>query len=380
MMEHGIVMKQGPLAGLRVVEFAGLGPAPFACMLLADMGADVVLVDRRGARIADPLQIVNRGRTLIHADLKSAGDRDSVLQLIDQADVLVEGFRPGVMERLGLGPEETMSRNPRLIYARMTGWGQSGALAQTAGHDINYISLAGALAAIGTRERPVPPLNLVGDYAGGSLYLIVGVLAALHEARQSGHGQVVDAAITDGVINLMAHFLAQSQRGSFQERRESNMLDGGVPWYGVYATADGRYMSVGAIEPQFFSVFVDRLGLDEGCKSAQFERERWPVLRQAIADAFLSRTRAQWEQVFADSDACVAPVLALSEAMSHRHNLDRANFVSVDGVVHPAAAPRFSRTPSRPASAPPSQVTDIDQVRRRWSGEPAGFEGSGNGR
>ena len=380
MMEHGTVMKQGPLAGLRVVEFAGLGPAPFACMLLADMGADVMLVDRRGARIADPLQIVNRGRTLIHADLKSAGDRDSVLQLIDQADVLVEGFRPGVMERLGLGPEETMSRNPRLIYARMTGWGQSGALAQTAGHDINYISLAGALAAIGTRERPVPPLNLVGDYAGGSLYLIVGVLAALHEARQSGHGQVVDAAITDGVINLMAHFLAQSQRGSFQERRESNMLDGGVPWYGVYATADGRYMSVGAIEPQFFSVFVDRLGLDEGCKSAQFERERWPVLRQAIADAFLSRTRAQWEQVFADSDACVAPVLALSEAMSHRHNLDRANFVSVDGVVHPAAAPRFSRTPSRPASAPPSQVTDIDQVRRRWSGEPAGFEGSGNGR
>ena len=380
MMEHGIVMKQGPLAGLRVVEFAGLGPAPFACMLLADMGADVMLVDRRGARIADPLQIVNRGRTLIHADLKSAGDRDSVLQLIDQADVLVEGFRPGVMERLGLGPEETMSRNPRLIYARMTGWGQSGALAQTAGHDINYISLAGALAAIGTRERPVPPLNLVGDYAGGSLYLIVGVLAALHEARQSGHGQVVDAAITDGVINLMAHFLAQSQRGSFQERRESNMLDGGVPWYGVYATADGRYMSVGAIEPQFFSVFVDRLGLDEGCKSAQFERERWPVLRQAIADAFLSRTRAQWEQVFADSDACVAPVLALSEAMSHRHNLDRANFVSVDGVVHPAAAPRFSRTPSRPASAPPSQVTDMDQVRRRWSGESAGFEGSGNGR
>lgn len=380
MMEHGTVMKQGPLAGLRVVEFAGLGPAPFACMLLADMGADVVLVDRRGARIADPLQIVSRGRTLMHADLKSAGDRDSVLQLIDQADVLVEGFRPGVMERLGLGPEETMSRNPRLIYARMTGWGQSGALAQTAGHDINYISLAGALAAIGTRERPVPPLNLVGDYAGGSLYLIVGVLAALHEARQSGHGQVVDAAITDGVINLMAHFLAQSQRGSFQERRESNMLDGGVPWYGVYATADGRYMSVGAIEPQFFSVFVDRLGLDEGCKSAQFERERWPVLRQAIADAFLSRTRAQWEQVFADSDACVAPVLALSEAMSHRHNLDRANFVSVDGVVHPAAAPRFSRTPSRPASAPPSQVTDMDQVRRRWSGESAGFEGSGNGR
>ena len=284
MMEHGIVMKQGPLAGLRVVEFAGLGPAPFACMLLADMGADVVLVDRRGARIADPLQIVSRGRTLMHADLKSAGDRDSVLQLIDQADVLVE-------------PEETMSRNPRLIYARMTGWGQSGALAQTAGHDINYISLAGALAAIGTRERPVPPLNLVGDYAGGSLYLIVGVLAALHEARQSGHGQVVDAAITDGVINLMAHFLAQSQRGSFQERRESNMLDGGVPWYGVYATADGRYMSVGAIEPQFFSVFVDRLGLDEGCKSAQFERERWLALRQAIADAFLSRTRAQWEQV-----------------------------------------------------------------------------------
>ena len=348
-MEHGIVMKQGPLAGLRVVEFAGLGPAPFACMLLADMGADVVLVDRRGARIADPLQIVNRGRTLIHADLKSAGDRDSVLQLIDQADVLVEGFRPGVMERLGLGPEETMSRNPRLIYARMTGWGQAGALAQTAGHDINYISLAGALAAIGTRERPVPPLNLVGDYAGGSLYLIVGVLAALHEARQSGHGQVVDAAITDGVINLMAHFLAQSQ---------SNMLDGGVPWYGVYATADGRYMSVGAIEPQFFSVFVDRLGLDEGCKSAQFERERWLALRQAIADAFLSRTRAQWEQVFADSDACVAPVLALSEAMSHRHNLDRANFVSVDGVVHPAAAPRFSRTPSRPASAPPSQALE----------------------
>ena len=379
-MESGTVMKQGPLAGLRVVEFAGLGPAPFACMLLADMGADVVLVDRSGARVADPLQIVNRGRTLVHADLKSPGDRDSVLQLIDKADVLVEGFRPGVMERLGLGPEEAMSRNPRLIYARMTGWGQSGALAQTAGHDINYISLAGALAAIGTRERPVPPLNLVGDYAGGSLYLIVGVLAALHEARQSGHGQVVDAAITDGVINLMAHFLAQSQRGSFQERRESNMLDGGVPWYGVYATADGRYMSVGAIEPQFFAVFMERLGLDEGYKSAQFEPARWPALRQAIADAFLLRTREQWEQVFADGDACVAPVLALSEAMNHRHNLDRANFVSVDGVVHPAAAPRFSRTPSRPASAPPSQVIGVDQVHRRWSGESAVFEEGGNGR
>lgn len=356
----------GPLKGLRVVEFAGLGPAPFACMLLADMGADVVLLDRLGARVADRLQIVNRGRTLIHADLKAAEDRDRVLALLDEADVLVEGFRPGVMERLGLGPDVVMSRNPRLVYGRMTGWGQDGPLAKSAGHDINYIALTGALAAMGPQDRPMPPLNLVGDYGGGSMYLALGVLAAVYEARSSGFGQVVDAAITDGVIQLMTHFIAEQQRGRFVEQRENNMLDGGAPWYGVYPTSDGQHVSVGAIEPQFFAVFIERLGMDEGWKSVQNDKARWSDLREAIASALESRTRSEWEAIFSDSDACLSPVLTLSEAMKHPHNVARGNFVDLDGVTHPAAAPRFSRTPSNLVAAPPRELSSVDATLQRW--------------
>ncbi len=358
---------RGPLAGLRVVEFAGLGPAPFACMLLADMGADVVLVTRPGTPPADPRRIVDRGRTLVQADLKRPADKDLLLALLDQADVLVEGFRPGVMERLGLGPETVMARNPRLVYGRMTGWGQDGPRAMTAGHDINYIAIAGALSAIGPRERPTPPLNLLGDYAGGSLYLAVGLLAALHEARSSGRGQVVDAAITDGVIQLMTHFIAQQQVGRYAEQRESNMLDGGAPWYNVYPTLDGEYLSVGAIEPQFFSLFIDQVGLDPAWKAAQHDEAQWPSLREAIATALKSRTRAAWESVFAGSDACVSPVRTLSEAMRDPHNLARENFVTIDGVVHPAPAPRFSRTPTRAVASPSGPPVTLDRALQRWA-------------
>lgn len=356
----------GPLKGLRVVEFSGLGPAPFACMLLADMGAEVVLVDRLGARVADPLQIVNRGRTLVHADLKDEVDKNRILALLDEADVLIEGFRPGVMERLGLGPDSVMSRNPRLVYGRMTGWGQHGPLAKSAGHDINYISLTGALAAMGPHAQPVPPLNLVGDYGGGSMYLALGVLAAVYEARNSGIGQVVDAAITDGVIQLMTHFIAEQQRGRFVEQRESNMLDGGTPWYGVYPTADGKHVSVGAIEPQFFAIFIARLGIDEKWIQAQHDKACWSDLKQAIACALQSRTRCEWEAIFTDSDACLSPVLTLSEAMTHPHNVARGNFVDRDGVTHPAAAPRFSRTPSSSTAAPPQTISSLDTTLKDW--------------
>ena len=366
---------RGPLAGLRVVEFAGLGPAPFACMLLADMGADVVLVARPGSRVGDPLQIVDRGRTVVQADLKAVADRDRILALLDEADVLVEGFRPGVLERLGLAPDVVMARTPRLICARMTGWGQEGPRSATAGHDINYIAITGALAAIGPEERPTPPLNLVGDYAGGSLYLALGVLAALHEARSSGRGQVVDAAISDGVIQLMTHFIAQQQRGRFTERRESNMLDGGAPWYGVYPTADGQHLGVGAIEPQFFALFVDRLGIDPAWKKAQHDETLWPELREAIATAVKSRSRADWEAVFDGTDACVSPVLTLTEAMADAHNLARGNFVTIDGVVHPAPAPRFSRTSTRAVAAPSGAPSSLEAELQRWKGrEPATTE------
>src|SRR5437764_8553593 len=310
----------GPLSGLRVVEFAGLGPGPFACMLMADMGAEVVTLQRPGTPVGDPRNIVQRGRTVLTADLKSNEDRERVLQLLERADVLVEGFRPGVMERLGLGPDAVAARNPRLGYGRMTGWGQTGPLAQAAGHDIDYIALAGALHAIGPRERPLPPLNLLGDYGGGSLYLVVGILAALHEAKQSGRGQVVDAAITDGTLSLMTHVASLSLRGRCSERREDNMLDGGAPYYAVYETADGRHMALGAIEPQFFALLCELIGVPQHLRDAQEDRVRWPALREAIAAIFRTRTRDEWPQLLEGTDACCAPVLTLAEAAAHPHH------------------------------------------------------------
>lgn len=360
-------MKKGPLSGVRIVEFAGLGPGPFACMLLADMGADIVRVDRPGAKPTDPKDLIGRGRRTVLLDLKSAEDRDRALQLLSHADALVEGFRPGVMERLGLGPEAVAALNPGLVYGRMTGWGQDGPLSQAAGHDINYIALTGALAAIGERDGgPVPPLNLVGDYGGGSLYLALGILAALIEARSSGCGQVVDAAICDGALSLMSLAQGQRLRGLYSERRGDNMLDGGAPYYAVYRAADGEYICIGAIEPQFFALLCERIGVESALRDAQHDRLRWPALRAELARIFAQRSRAEWTALLGDTDACFAPVLTLSEAEKHPHLLAREAFVDIRGVSHPAPAPRFSRTPSSIAHADAPGPLTCDQVISGW--------------
>lgn len=359
---------QGPLAGLRVIEFAGLGPAPFACMLLADMGADVITVDRPGKRLGDQGNLTGRGRRVVFADLKQPIDQQAVLALLDRADVLVEGFRPGVMERLELGPDALACRNPRLIYARMTGWGQYGPLAQTAGHDITYLALTGALHAIGPADGPpVPPLNLIGDYGGGSLYLVTGILAALYERHQSGLGQIVDAAITDGVASLMTLSMASAIRGQSIEARGSNLLDGGAPFYGVYATADARYVAIGPLEPAFFALLCERLGVDPALRDAQTDRSRWPTLRAEFERIFVQRTRAEWQELLEDSDACVAGVLTLSEAAEHPHNVARGAFVEIEGVRQPAPAPRFSRTASVVQGPAPREPTALADVLAGWA-------------
>lgn len=358
----------GPLAGVRVVEFAGIGPGPFACMLLSDMGADVVTVDRPPVGGRRKPGITGRGRTWIQADLKEQADRERVLTLLEKADVLVEGFRPGVMERLGLGPDEVAKRNPALVYARMTGWGQDGPLAPRAGHDINFIAITGALHAIGPAGGPpVPPLNLVGDYGGGSLFLVVGILAALYEARSSGKGQVVDAAISDGVTTLMAHFMTQQARGNHVEARGSNVLDGGAPYYGVYETADGRHVCIGPIEQQFFERLCDELGVDADLRNAKDDRNRWPQLRAAFERAFLKETRDVWAARLEGIDACVSPVLALGEAAAHPHNRARGTFIEIDGVIQPAPAPRFSRTASRVQLERDASFVDMDTVLAGWN-------------
>ena len=358
----------GPLVGLRVIEFAGIGPGPFACMLLSDMGADVVTIDRPNKKLGDKTNITGRGRSIVLCDLKNPDGLDQVLQLLEKADVLVEGFRPGVMERLGLGPEDVVKRCPRLIYGRMTGWGQHGTLTQAAGHDLNYIAITGALHAIGSFEGPpVPPLNLVGDYGGGSLYLIVGILAALQERHRSGRGQVVDAAMSDGVISLMTNFVAHSLRGLFKEQRGSNMLDGGAPYYGVYETADKKYVSIGPIEPQFFAEICLRLNINPDLHSVQHDRKRWPELRAEFERIFKSRSREEWTTLLEGTDTCFAPVLALSEATTHPHNLARQAFIDIDGVKQPAPAPRFSRTPSIVQGPPPESAINFTQVLDRWS-------------
>jgi alpha-methylacyl-CoA racemase len=337
-------------------------------MLLSDMGADVVTVARPGRKPGDSTQIVARGRTVATADLKDCTDRESVFSLLEKADVLIEGFRPGVMERLGLGPAEVARRNPRLVYGRMTGWGQEGPLAMSAGHDINYIAITGALHAIGTADSgPVPPLNLVGDYGGGSLYLLVGVLAALHEAHASGRGQVVDAAITDGVISMMSNFVGRSLRGDFSEKRGANMLDGGHPYYGAYETSDGKYVSLGAIERQFFAEFCRRTEVPEELHDAQLDSARWPQLRESFTHIFKSRTQAEWTRRLAGTDTCFAPVLSLSEATTHPHNVARQAFVDVKGVNHPAPAPRFSRTVSAIQGPAPIDAVPIAQLKKRWA-------------
>jgi len=354
----------GPLTGFRVVEFAGIGPGPFACMMLADMGAEVVTLDRVGAR-KNLTSAAGRGRKVVELDLKDKAAIAKVLELLANADALVEGFRPGVMERLGLGPDVVLARNPRLVYGRMTGWGQEGPLAQAAGHDINYISVTGALAAIGTAETPVPPLNLVGDFGGGALYLVVGVLAALLESRQSGKGQVVDAAMCDGAASLMSMFFDLTAAGRWTEARASNFLDGGAHFYGVYQCACRSFISIGSIEPQFYALLRDLAGLSDTDFDAQMDREAWPVLKQKLVDVFKTKTRDEWCKIMEGTDICFAPVLTMKEAPEHPHMAARNTFVSRHGVTQPAPAPRFSRTPSAIRDA---VAADIADITREWQG------------
>jgi alpha-methylacyl-CoA racemase len=354
----------GPLAGFRIVEFAGIGPGPFACMMLADMGADVVRLDRLGAR-KNLQSAAGRGRKLIELDLKGERSLAQVLELLDHADALIEGFRPGVMERLGLGPDVVRARNPRLVYGRMTGWGQDGPLAQVAGHDINYISLTGALAAIGPSERPVPPLNLVGDFGGGALYLVVGVLAALLEARKSGNGQVVDAAMCDGAASLMSMFYDFAAVGRWSEQRESNFLDGGAHFYGVYQCGCGRFISIGSIEPQFYAQLRELAGLSDPAYDAQMDHGAWPSLRKKLAEVFKTKTRDEWCAIMEGTEVCFAPVLDLTEAPLHPHMAARQTFVKRHGATQPAPAPRFSRTPS--AIREP-EMADLASLIQAWRG------------
>jgi alpha-methylacyl-CoA racemase len=335
----------GPLAGFRIVEFAGIGPGPFACMMLADMGAEVVTLDRVGAR-KNMKSVAGRGRKVVELDLKDKAAIAQVLELLASADALIEGFRPGVMERLGLGPDVVLARNPKLVYGRMTGWGQQGPLANAAGHDINYISLTGALAAIGPKEKPALPLNLVGDFGGGALYIVVGVLAALLEASRSGKGQVVDAAMCDGAASLMSMFFDMTAIGRWVEGRESNFLDGGAHFYGVYECACGNFISIGSIEPQFYALLRQHAGLSEAEFDAQMDRKSWPALKQRLVEVFKSKSREDWCKIMEGTDICFAPVLTMAEAPKHPHMAARKIFVERHGVTQPAPAPRFSRTPS----------------------------------
>jgi alpha-methylacyl-CoA racemase len=364
----------GPLTGVRVVELAGLGPAPHAAMLLADLGADVVRVERPagGLRLAPATaDYLLRGRRSVAADLKSAAGRALVLDLAARADVLVEGFRPGVTERLGVGPQDCLARNPRLVYGRMTGWGQEGPLAARAGHDINYISLTGALHALGRAgEPPPPPLNLVGDFGGGSMLLVVGVLAALWERERSGRGQVVDAAMVDGASVLLQMTWALRAMGIWTDRRASNLLDGGAPFYDTYACADGRYVAVGALEPEFYAALLAGLGLAGEDLPRQLDQSGWPRLRSRFTEVFASRTRDEWAAAFADTDACVTPVLSFEEVGEHPHLTARETLIDLDGVVQAAPAPRFSRTVPDQPSPPPEPGGDTEAVLRDWGLPP----------
>lgn len=362
----------GPLKGLRILEFAGIGPGPFCAMLLADLGAEVVRLDRKEGPPGTRQDFVARGRRSLVLDLKSPAAVEAALRLVESADALIEGFRPGVMERLGLGPEICLARNPRLVYGRMTGWGQDGPLAQAAGHDINYIALTGALWSIGRPgERPVPPLNLVGDYGGGGMLLALGMLAALLEAKGSGRGQVVDAAMVDGAALLMAPIYAMLARGRWCNERGANMLDGAAPWYDTYECADGRYIAVGPIEPQFFDLMITKLGLDPTRFAGRMEPANWPALKAELVAVFRTRTRDDWAALFEGTDACIAPVLDLHEAPAHPHNKARGTFQQREGAVQPAPAPRFSRTLAEPGLLPPLRGEHTEQVLAGW-----GFSGA----
>lgn len=364
--------KTGPLKGLKVVELAGIGPGPHACMILADLGADVIRIDRpQGASIGGGSKdLLNRGRPSVALNLKSPQAIQAVLDLVAQADVLIEGMRPGVTERLGLGPEACLERNPRLVYGRMTGWGQDGPWAQAAGHDMNYIAISGALYGLGQdKARPHFPNNLVGDFGGGSTYLVIGVLAAVLEARLSGQGQVVDAAIVDGTAHLNAMGAAFAASGLQGEGRLSGLLDGGTPYYDIYETADGQHMSVGALEPQFYDVLVEKLGLAEVAPDRD-DPKNFAALRELFVDTFKSKTQAEWTAVFDGTDACVAPILPLRAAKEHPQMAAREVFVEVDGIAQPAPAPRFSRTTATLTTPPSVAGKDTRSALAAWGIDP----------
>jgi alpha-methylacyl-CoA racemase len=365
-MEHDVTAAtDGPLAGLRVVELAGLGPAPYCAMLLADLGADVVRVDRPGQPEDPPWPVVGRGRRSVMIDLKNASGPGALLAMVDRADVLLEPFRPGVAERLGIGPEVCRQRNSRLVYGRMTGWGQTGPWRQMAGHDIDYIAVTGALHAVGRAGGPPQvPLNLLGDFAGGSMFLLAGVLAALLERERSGQGQVIDASIVDGTASLTAFVHGVRAAGIWRDERGVNPLDTGAPYYDVYETADGQWMAVGAIEPAFFAELIKLLEIEDA--PPQHDQARWPELRAALARRFAQRTRDEWVSLFEGTDACVAPVLSFAEAAAHPQLADRETLVARDGVVQPAPAPRFSRTPGRISRAAPAAGAHSREVFESW--------------
>jgi alpha-methylacyl-CoA racemase len=373
-------MQSGPLQGLRVIEMVGIGPCPFAAMMLADMGADVIRIDRRPdpsapnpyPTLGTKYDVMARGRRSLALDLKDPRARQLLLDLVGKADALVEGFRPGVMERLGLGPEVCHDRNPKLVYGRVTGWGQAGPLAQAAGHDLNYVALSGMLHAMGDADRPPsPPLNLVGDFGGGGMMLAFGVVCAMLEARASGRGQVVDAAMTDGAALLGAMTYGLRAHGAWSAARGANLLDGGAPFYATYACADGRFIAVGAIEPQFYARLLALTGASDPAFARQWDQDDWPALKEKFAALFATRTRDAWCALLEGTDACFAPVLDMDEAPHHPHNAARETFVDVDGVTQPAPAPRFSRTPgqARPVAAAPGQDGAAVLADWGWSGD-----------
>lgn len=362
----------GPLAGFRIVEIAGIGPAPLCCSLLADMGADIVRIDRPGAtglgfEFAGPkADIRRRGRPSVAIDLKHPRGVETVLELVAKADALIDPLRPGVMERLGLGPDECLARNPRLVYGRMTGWGQEGPLAQSAGHDINYISLSGLLHAIGPASHPVPPLNVVGDMGGGAMFLAVGLLAGILEARGSGSGQVVDVAMTEGSAYLALACFGLASAGHWSDKREDNLIDGGAHFWRCYETSDGKFVSVGAVEPKFYRLLLQTLGENPDALPDQFDKASWPAMRERFAAHFRRKTRDEWCAIMEGTDICFAPVLSFGEAPSHPHNQARASFVEVDGIMQPGPAPRFSRTPSSVKGGPPEFGAHTESALAAW--------------
>ncbi len=357
---------QGPLKGVKVLEFVGLGPAPFCAMMLSDMGADVVRIDRPGAHGLGPADVLARGRRSVGLDLKDPQELETARRLIASADILLEGYRPGVMERLGLGPDIALERNPSLVYGRMTGWGQYGPLAHAAGHDINYISLTGALGAMGDRDKPAIPLNLVGDFGGGAMYLGFGVLAALHHARATGEGQVVDAAIVDGASSLMASQYQLAALGLWSPERGTNLLDGAAHFYTVYECADGHFISIGPLEPEFYALLCEKTGFDGQAWPADWSGKGWAQAKAALADLFKTRSRQDWCDLLEGSDACFAPVLTYEESARHPHMVERGVHVEIDGVRQAAPAPRFSRTPGAIQGSAPQPGADREAVLADW--------------